>query len=55
MSYKQSNSKIFNEFFKSSKLFEQDFNFQNEVNRLRKLMDGKDSVNIFLSEGGISM
>ena len=30
---------------------EQDFNFQNEVNRLRKLMDGKDSVNIFLSEG----
>ena len=30
---------------------EQDFNFQHEVNRLRDLMDRKDSVNIFLSEG----
>ena len=30
---------------------EEDFNFQHEVNRLRDLMDRKDSVNIFLSEG----
>ena len=30
---------------------EDDFNFQNEVKRLRDLMDRKDSVNIFLSEG----
>ena len=30
---------------------EQDFNFQNEVDRLRSLMDEKDNINIFLSEG----
>ena len=30
---------------------EEDFNFQHEVIRLRDLMDRKDSVNIFLSEG----
>ena len=30
---------------------EEDFNFQHEVNRLRDLMDRKDGVNIFLSEG----
>ena len=30
---------------------EQDFNFQNEVDRLRILMDEKDNINIFLSEG----
>ena len=30
---------------------EHDFNFQHEVRRLRDLMDRKDSVNIFLSEG----
>ena len=30
---------------------EQDFNFQNEVERLRSLMDEKDNINIFLSEG----
>jgi pyrophosphate--fructose-6-phosphate 1-phosphotransferase len=30
---------------------EQDFIFQNEVDRLRNLMDEKDNVNIFLSEG----
>ena len=30
---------------------EEDFNFQREVNRLRDIMDKKDSVNIFLSEG----
>ena len=30
---------------------EQDFDFQKEVKRLRKLMDEKDNVNIFLSEG----
>ena len=30
---------------------EQDFNFQNEVDRLRSLMDKKDNINIFLSEG----
>ena len=30
---------------------EEDFNFQREVNRLRDIMDRKDSVNIFLSEG----
>tara|TARA_Y100001970_G_scaffold169888_1_gene207654 strand:+ start:223 stop:1449 length:1227 start_codon:yes stop_codon:yes gene_type:complete len=30
---------------------EQDFDFQNEVERLQKLMDDKDCVNIFLSEG----
>jgi len=30
---------------------EQDFNFQNEVDRLQSLMDEKDNVNIFLSEG----
>ncbi len=30
---------------------EEDFNFQHEVNRLRDLMDRKDNVNIFLSEG----
>ena len=30
---------------------EEDFNFQHEVTRLRDLMDRKDSVNIFLSEG----
>ena len=30
---------------------EEDFNFQHEVIRLRNLMDRKDSVNIFLSEG----
>ncbi len=30
---------------------EQDFNFQDEVFRLKDLMDKKDSVNIFLSEG----
>jgi len=30
---------------------EQDFNFQSEVKRLRRLMDEKDNVNIFLSEG----
>jgi pyrophosphate--fructose-6-phosphate 1-phosphotransferase len=30
---------------------EQDFNFQHEVGRLRSLMDEKDNINIFLSEG----
>ena len=30
---------------------EQDFNFQNEVDRLQTLMDEKDNINIFLSEG----
>jgi len=30
---------------------EQDFNFQYEVDRLRSLMDKKDNINIFLSEG----
>ena len=30
---------------------EQDFNFQNEVDHLRSLMDKKDNINIFLSEG----
>ena len=30
---------------------EQDFNFQDEVKRLKELMDKKDNVNIFLSEG----
>ena len=30
---------------------EQDFNFQQEVDRLRDLMDKKDNINIFLSEG----
>jgi len=30
---------------------EQDFNFQSEVERLKKIMDEKDGVNIFLSEG----
>tara|TARA_X000000950_G_scaffold90672_1_gene114013 strand:- start:3658 stop:4848 length:1191 start_codon:yes stop_codon:yes gene_type:complete len=30
---------------------EQDFNFQNEVDRLGSLMDEKDNINIFLSEG----
>ncbi len=30
---------------------EQDFNFQSEVDRLKKVMDEKDGVNIFLSEG----
>ena len=30
---------------------EQDFNFQHEVDRLRSLMDKKDNINIFLSEG----
>lgn len=30
---------------------EEDFDFQSEVNRLKKVMDEKDGVNIFLSEG----
>ena len=30
---------------------EADFNFQNEVNRLKEIMNEKDGVNIFLSEG----
>ena len=30
---------------------EQDFNFESEVDRLKKVMDEKDGVNIFLSEG----
>ena len=30
---------------------ESDFNFQTEVNRLKEIMDEKDGVNIFLSEG----
>ena len=30
---------------------EEDFNFHDEVERLKKLMDSKDCVNIFLSEG----
>ncbi len=30
---------------------EQDFDFKSEVNRLKKVMDEKDGVNVFLSEG----
>tara|TARA_E500000075_G_C6918525_1_gene282867 strand:- start:342 stop:959 length:618 start_codon:yes stop_codon:yes gene_type:complete len=30
---------------------EKDFNFESEVDRLKKVMDEKDGVNIFLSEG----
>ena len=30
---------------------ELDFDFQNEVNRLKAVMDAKDAVNVFLSEG----
>ena len=30
---------------------EHDFDMQNEVDRLKKIMDEKDGVNIFLSEG----
>ena len=51
MSYKQSNSKIFNEFFKSSKFFEQDFNFRSGKGIIqldvKKLFTSKDCLEIY--------